>query len=182
MLAQLDKLFEETRGTLTTGFTGAPILCETLSAFGRHARAVDLLLNENYPGWLYAVNLGATTIWERWNSLDPTGKIAENGMNSLNHYAYGSVCAWMFRHLAGFMPTEPGCARVLLAPRPDARLGHLQMRLQTAAGVWSLAWAPGENGWDYTVTVPFGCEARLDLEGCEPAVLTPGSYRFTTGG
>ncbi len=180
ILAQWDRLFEQTRRKLTTGFVGAPILCEILSRFDRHGQAVDLLLNEEYPGWLYAVNLGATTVWERWNSLGPDGKIADNGMNSLNHYAYGSVCAWMFRHLAGFQPITPGCGRVRLEPKPDVRLGHLEMRLETAAGPWAAAWEPAKEGtWRYRVSVPFGCEAELCLPGYEPTVLTAGEYSFT---
>ena len=182
VLGQLDRLFEQTRGKLTTGFVGTPILCETLSAFGRHTQAVDLLLNEDYPGWLYAVNLGATTTWERWNSLDANGKIAENGMNSLNHYAYGSVCAWMFRHLAGFQPLTAGCAHVRLEPRPDARLGRVEMSLRTAAGLWSVGWEADGDGWRFRIAVPFGCEAELCMPGYEITVLKPGTYAFTIGG
>ena len=143
---------------------------------------MDLLLNEEYPGWLYAVNLGATTIWERWNSLDPSGKIAENGMNSLNHYAYGSVCAWMFRHLAGFQPLTAGCAKARLAPKPDLRLGSVSMLLNTPAGCWEVAWEALPDACCFRITVPFGCEAELSLAGFEPQALTPGTYSFTSGG
>ena len=104
---------------LRTGFVGTPYLCRVLSNIGANDLAYRLLLNEDYPSWLYAVNLGATTIWERWNSLNPDGSISSTGMNSLNHYAYGSIVEWMYRDMCGLNPSsgEDGVDR--LPPCPD---------------------------------------------------------------
>lgn len=178
LLSQLDRRFSQTKGKLQTGFVGSPILCNVLSEHGRHRLAVDLLLNEEYPGWLYEVNLGATTVWERWNSMNPDGSVSSTGMNSFNHYAYGSIVEWMFRHLAGFSAAAPGYRRALIHPMPEARLGHVDM---TWKG-WHIAWtADTATHLTLDITVPFDCEAELILpfsaEGRQ--CLTPGTWHFS---
>ena len=101
---------------LATGFVGTPYICHTLSENGVHEMAATLFMKEDYPSWLYAVNMGATTIWERWNSIKPDGTFDESGMNSLNHYAYGSVGDWMYRKVAGLSQLEPGYKRFQVKP------------------------------------------------------------------
>ena len=177
LLSQLDRRFKQTEGKLQTGFVGSPILCNVLSEHGRHELAVNLLLNEEYPGWLYEVNLGATTIWERWNSLSPDGSVSSTGMNSFNHYAYGSIVAWMFRHLAGLQALEPGYRRAAVRPLPDARLGRVAMEHRG----WKVAWtAEDDRHLRLSLTVPFGCEAELTLPFTaeEKKLLPPGEYSF----
>ena len=160
ILEQLDKRFTQTHGRLQTGFVGTAILNNTLSENERHFQAVDLLLNEEYPGWLYAVNLGATTIWERWNSMNPDGSVSSTGMNSFNHYAYGSIVEWMFRHLAGLQAIEPGYRKAKIAPMPDSRLGFIDMKQDA----WRVRWeAVSDKRLKLSVTVPFDCTAYLEL-------------------
>ena len=101
---------------LATGFVGTPYICHTLSENGAHEMAATLFMKEDYPSWLYAVNMGATTIWERWNSIKPDGTFDESGMNSLNHYAYGSVGDWMYRKVVGLSQLEPGYKRFQVKP------------------------------------------------------------------
>ncbi len=101
---------------LVTGFVGTPYLCHVLSDNGEHELAATLFMREDYPSWLYAVNKGATTIWERWNSITPDGDFDESGMNSLNHYAYGSIADWMFRKISGISQLEPGYKRFRVQP------------------------------------------------------------------
>lgn len=101
---------------LATGFVGTPYICHTLSENGEHEMAATLFMKEDYPSWLYAVNMGATTIWERWNSIKPDGTFDESGMNSLNHYAYGSVGDWMYRKVAGLSQLEPGYKKFQVKP------------------------------------------------------------------
>ena len=96
---------------LVTGFVGTPYICHVLSENGAHEIAGTLFMKEDYPSWLYAVNKGATTIWERWNSIKQDGTFDESGMNSLNHYAYGSIADWMFRKISGISQLEPGYKR-----------------------------------------------------------------------
>lgn len=179
--ADLTALLQKNGGRLQTGFVGTPLLCGQLTAIGQEDAAFELLLNEDYPGWLYAVKLGATTVWERWNSVDETGKIAENGMNSLNHYAYGSIAAWLYADVAGLRPAAPGFRRVELRPHVSARLGHFSAEYRSAAGTWKSAWQVLENGdISYTCTVPFGCTARLTLPcGGGSHELTAGEFQKT---
>lgn len=101
---------------LATGFVGTPYICHTLSENGAHEMAATLFMKEDYPSWLYAVNMGATTIWERWNSIKSDGTFDESGMNSLNHYAYGSVGDWMYRKVAGLSQLEPGYKKFQVKP------------------------------------------------------------------
>ena len=106
---------------LRTGFIGTAYLCRVLSATGSNDIAYQLLLQDDFPSWLYEVKMGATTIWERWNSILPDGSISDTGMNSLNHYSYGSIVEWMYRDVCGIEPLEeaPGFRRFRLAPKPD---------------------------------------------------------------
>lgn len=168
-------------GKLKTGFVGTPLLCPVLTAAGHGNMAFDLLLNEGYPGWLYAVKLGATTVWERWNSVDENGKIAENGMNSLNHYAYGSIAQWLYQDVAGIAPAAPGFRRARLAPHMNGALGKLEAEYKSAAGCWKTGWEVLENGdVSYHCTVPFGCTAELKLPyGGGEYTLEPGEFCVT---
>ncbi len=164
--AALLRKFKESGGKLKTGFVGTPILCNQLSEEGFDDLAYSLLLNEEYPGWLYSVKLGATTIWERWNSVLPDGSISSTGMNSLNHYAYGSIVEWLYRHAMGINPIEdaPGFRRARIAPKPSYKLGHLEAEYPSAAGTYKVAWKViGDKGLELSITVPFDCEAELVL-------------------
>lgn len=107
---------ENHKNHLSTGFVGTPYICHALSENGAHEMAATLFMKEDYPSWLYAVNMGATTIWERWNSIKPDGTFDESGMNSLNHYAYGSVGDWMYRKVAGLSQLEPGYKKFQVKP------------------------------------------------------------------
>lgn len=133
--AQLRKLFEDNDGKLKTGFVGTPLMCNILSEYGMDDLAYGLLLNEEYPGWLSEVKLGATTVWERWNSLLEDGTVSGIGMNSMNHYAYGSILEWMFRHVAGINTTDesPGLRRAVFAPVLNQELGPAWMAVRSGS-------------------------------------------------
>lgn len=180
-MRDLIEKMEQSDGMLQTGFVGTPLLCATLTDIGMTDMAFDLLLNEEYPGWLYAVNLGATTIWERWNSVLPDGSISGTGMNSLNHYSYGCIVEWLYRDVAGITPEAPGFRHARLAPHIDARLGEVRAVYQSAAGTWESAWKTLESGEiTYRCLVPFGCTASASLPyGGGQHVLEAGEHRFT---
>lgn len=190
--SQLKRLIEENGGALSTGFVGTPLLCPALSAGGLSRDAYGLLLREEYPSWLFEVLHGATTVWERWNSLDGDGRITGIDMNSLNHYAYGAVVEWVFSHAAGLRPVaqEPGFVRAVVAPEVSWRLGSLDARLRSAAGEWRVSWeCVDETHLRVGVTVPFGCVAEVELPlAGEDAYgrlggheLTAGTYEVTYG-
>lgn len=163
---------------LDTGFVGTPLLCPALSRHGLHRDAVTLLLQEDYPSWLYEVNMGATTIWERWNSVMPNGLVSDTGMNSMNHYAYGSVLEWMYRDLAGLNPVwdAPGFKRVRIAPKPDERLDFVDCTYDSAAGRYEVAWKWEADGVHCRVTVPFDCEAEFVRPDGVTEILGAGTH------
>ncbi len=170
-------------GHLKTGFVGTYILNKVLSDYGSNDLAYKLLLNEDYPSWLYAVNLGATTIWERWNSLLPDGKISGTDMNSLNHYSYGSVLEWMYRNMAGLHLEEdhPGFTHVTIAPQPDYRITSCDMRYDSIAGTYRIRWELKPTGaFCLHVEVPFGATASVVLPnaGRAPFEIESGSYDY----
>ena len=179
--AQLQSRMKEDDGHLKTGFVGTPLLLPVLSDCGLQDMACDLLLYEEYPGWLYEVKMGATTVWERWNSVGPDGKIAENGMNSLNHYSYGSVAEWICAYAAGLHCAAPGFKEAKIAPEISADPGKISYTFDSASGLWKSAWEILENGdIRYACTVPFDCSADLKLPyGGGEYALDAGDFSLT---
>lgn len=180
VLDQLKARLKAKNWHLDTGFCGTPFLCRALSDHGANDIAYTLFLNDDFPSWLYEVKLGATTVWERWNSLLPDGSISGTGMNSLNHYAYGSIVDWMYRNLCGFNPVEeaPGYKRAVIRPMPDPRLRRAEMTMDTAAGLYRVSWRYEGEALRYGVTVPFDCTAQLILPDGRVEHLEAGEYAF----
>ena len=179
--ADLKTALGKSGGKLQTGFVGTPLLCPALTKAGHSDLAFALLLNEDLPGWLYAVKMGATTVWERWNSVLPDGRLSDTGMNSLNHYAYGSIAQWLYGDVAGLRSAEPGFRKAHLCPHISAALGRVELEYRSAAGTWRCGWAIQENGdVAYHCMVPFGCTAELCLPyGGGFYELEAGSYTYT---
>lgn len=164
------------------GFVGAPLLCTVLAEAGEYELAYDFLLKEGFPSWLYSVNLGATTIWERWNSVMPDGTISDTGMNSLNHYAYGSVMEFVYAYAAGIRPLEAGFGKVAIAPHPDVRIPEIACSYDSVSGRYVCNWKIEKDGtFTVYVEVPFNCEAVVELPGYEKEQMTlsAGSYDFS---
>ena len=195
MRRELDQKFENAHKELRTGFVGTGYLCRVLTQHGMNPLAYTLFLREDYPGWLYEVNMGATTVWERWNSVLPDGSISDTGMNSLNHYAYGAVMEWVYRDVAGISPKDsaPGFRRVRMQPHPDARLPEVDFSYESAVGRYRSAFkVTGDTQMHWEVSVPFGGEAELILpkgvitgdaafaekNGQMHATVTAGDYAF----
>ncbi len=166
---------------LRTGFIGTPYLCRVLSETGSNDIAYKLLLQEDFPSWLYEVNMGATTIWERWNSILPDGSISDTGMNSLNHYSYGSIVEWMYRDVCGIQPVEdaPGFRRFRLEPKPDRSLGLARAKYLSPAGMIESEWRYTDDTLQYRFAVPYGASAKLTLPGETPVTLNAGDHTFT---
>lgn len=169
---------QDNQGYLNTGFVGTTMLCPALTRTGHHDLAVQLLLNEEYPGWLYSVNMGATTIWERWNSVMPDGHLNVDGMNSLNHYSYGSIEAWMYGDVCGIRPAEAGFKKAVIMPHADKRLGYAECTIDTAAGCYKISWKYEGDTVVYKVEVPFDAEAEFKVDGMESQKLEAGTYMF----
>ncbi len=185
----LRKKLEANKIYLNTGFVGTAYLCRALSESGSNDYAYTLLLNEDYPSWLYEVKLGATTIWERWNSLLPDGKISGTDMNSLNHYAYGAIVEWMYRDMCGLNPAEeaPGCKKVTICPRPDRRIEKVSMSYRSAAGLYRIGWSfLDKDIIRFDFEIPFDATASVTLpEGCvtkgDPSLTYAGKFELEAG-
>ena len=154
-------------GCLQTGFLGTSFLMETLGAEGEWQTAYDLLFQHKNPSWLYSVDQGATTVWERWNSYTKADGFGPAGMNSFNHYAYGAVLAWIYRNAAGIAPDPdvPGFRSIVMAPKPDRRLGHVTAEYRSAAGLVKSAWRYEGAKWIWEFTVPSGATATVICPG-----------------
>ena len=170
---ELEQQIRDNGFRLSTGFLGTYNLCPTLSKFGKDNMAYSLLMQRNEPSWLYSIDQGATTIWERWNSYTIENGFGDVGMNSFNHYAYGSVVEWIYRYAAGIEPSEPGFASFILQPRVDMRKGddlpagqkpmtHIKASFDSANGTITSEWEKGKT-FTYKCTVPQGTSATLYL-------------------
>lgn len=162
----LRKLFLDNNDKLKTGFVGTPLLGNVLTDHGFSELAYILLLNEENPGWLHEIKLGATTVWERWNSVLDDGSISSTGMNSLNHYSYGAIVEWMYRHVAGidFDPEAPGSRRAVIEPQLNWKLKSAETSYNSPAGEYRTNWKIlDRNHVEVFVDIPFGCTAKLRL-------------------
>ena len=175
MIADLRKNFKDHGDCLQTGFLGTSILMDTLTENGMCDIAYSLLLQHKNPSWLYSVDQGATTIWERWNSYTRETGFGDVGMNSFNHYAYGAVLAWIYKTAAGIAsdPEAPGFRRIVMAPQPDRRLGHVKASYRSAAGLITSAWWYEGDEWVWEFSVPEGATACVTLPGEKASVEYP---------
>lgn len=163
------------------GFVGAPLMCSVLAENGMAQEAYQILFNEEFPGWLYEVNLGATTIWERWNSLLPDGTISGTDMNSLNHYSYGSVARFLYENAAGIRRDADGYRSVIFEPLIDSRFSHISAAYESACGRYEIAWELiADDKVRVKIGVPFGCSARVRLPrfAQEEFEVTAGEYVY----
>ncbi|MFH8250166.1 family 78 glycoside hydrolase catalytic domain [Microbacterium sp. B2969] len=163
-----------------SGFLGTPFVCDALASSGQAATAWRLLLQTECPSWLYAVTMGATTIWERWNSMLPDGSINPGGMTSFNHYAFGAVADFLHRRVAGIAPAAPGYRRLRIAPLPTPQLTWVRAAHDTPYGQASVAWTLDDGAFTLDVRVPAGTEAEIVLpDGSAPFEVSSGTHRFS---
>ena len=179
--AALLKNIADHNGCLATGFLGTSFIMDALTENGLVDAAYGLLLQHNFPSWLYSVDQGATTVWERWNSYTKKDGFGPVGMNSFNHYAYGAVLAWVYRTAAGIASDakNPGFRNIIMAPKPDKRLGFVKAEYRSRAGLIKSAWKYEGNKWIWDFTVPEGATASVTLPGEMAAKTYPaGTYRI----
>ena len=182
VVARLRKNFEEHGNCLQTGFLGTSILMPTLTENGMVDIAYELLFQRKNPSWLYSIDNGATTIWERWNSYTLEEGVSKQGMNSFNHYAYGCVCEWIWESVAGIScdASNPGFKHIIMSPIPDKRLGFVKAEYNSASGLIKSAWRYEGNKWIWEFTIPEGATASVTLPGASEAKLyESGTYKET---
>jgi len=187
-------------GRIATGFLGTPLVLHALVHTGHVDEAYLMMLRLEAPSWLYQVEMGATTIWERWDALAPDGTIHSgdmatddsSGMLSFNHYAYGAVVDWIYRYVGGIAPTvdRPGYRRVVVAPRPATEITWARASVESRLGTVSIDWQLNGSDLEISLGLPYGAEAELDLplterstvlldgEPYAGALLGPGEHRL----
>ncbi len=166
---------------ISTGFVGTPLICDALCNAGYYRAAYRLLLQRENPSWLYPVTMGATTIWERWDSMLPDGSINPGEMTSFNHYALGAVADWLHRTVGGLAPALPGYRRIEVRPRPGGGLTHASVRHLTPYGPVECAWTLANGTFQMTVIIPPNTSALVILPGndAEPIEVGSGIYRWS---
>ena len=167
---------------MMTGFFATQHLLPLLADHGQAKLAYDLLLQPECPGWMYQVQRGATTSWERWDALRPDGTVNEedqNGSNmvSFNHYSFGSVGEFYYRYILGIQPAAPGFAKVRIAPVVDARLGSVEGSYQSRAGEIKVAWQVEAGKASLQISVPV--ESEIDLPDGTRHDVVLGSYQYS---
>lgn len=165
---------------VSTGFLGTPLVCDALTNNGFGNLAYRLLLQTECPSWLYPVTMGATTIWERWDSMTPEGTVNTPIMTSFNHYALGAVADWLHRRVAGLAPTAPGYRRFSVAPLIGGGFSHAAADLMTPYGRAATTWSEHEGTFELTVIVPVGTQAQVLLPTwTEPEVCDHGTHHWS---
>jgi alpha-L-rhamnosidase len=164
---------------IATGFVGTPLICDALADAGELDTAYRLLLERECPSWLYPVTMGATTIWERWDSLLPDGTVNPGQMTSFNHYALGAVADWLHRTVAGLAPAAPGYRELRLRPRPGGGLTHAAARLITPYGPAACGWRLADGQITVDATVPPNTTASVVLPNGEEFGVGAGDHSWT---
>ena len=172
---RLAALVRESGYHISTGFLGTPLICDALSSVGEYTIAYRLLNQRECPSWLYPVTMGATTIWERWDSLLPDGSINPGQMTSFNHYALGAVADWLHRTVGGLASGTPGYRHLSIQPHPGGGLTSARARHLTPYGIAESAWQIEEEQIDVEVVVPPNATATVTLPGSDMSPIEIGS-------
>ncbi|HEY0471085.1 MAG TPA: family 78 glycoside hydrolase catalytic domain [Kribbella sp.] len=165
---------------ISTGFVGTPLIADALADSGHPDLAYRLLLQTGCPSWLYAVTMGATTVWERWDSMLPDGSINPGEMTSFNHYALGAVADWMHRRVAGLAPGDPGYRTIVVRPLLTSRLTSASAKHLTPYGEAAVSWSRSDGQVRLDVTVPVGSQAEVHVPGgSAPISVGHGTHEWT---
>jgi alpha-L-rhamnosidase len=175
---RLAELIAKGGDVIATGFIGTPFVLHALSSTGHTDTAYRLITQRRCPSWLYQVDMGASTVWERWDAMLPDGTVNPGEMTSFNHYAFGSVGDWMHRVIGGISPLEAGYRRVLFAPQPGGGLTSASADLRTPCGLSGINWSLEQGRLRTQVVVAPQTEGVLRLPGAAERVLGPGTHEF----
>lgn len=181
ILGMLVKNLEQRQYRLSTGFLGTPFLLPVLTRFGRSDLAAKLLMQKEFPSWLYPVLQGATTIWERWDGYTMEKGILPQPMNSFNHYAYGAVAAYMYSRIGGILPDDGAVAfhRFIIEPVFCGLLSSAETHFDSPYGKISTVWYVKNGNVSFTLVVPPNTTALVRLPQQPEKELGAGKYHFS---
>ena len=167
---------------IKTGFIGTPLILLCLLDEDMVEEAYNILYNEECPGWIYAINLGSTTIWERWNLLNKDGTLSSSdkntNSNSFNHYAYGSVCEAIYSRIAGLKNLSPGWKKVLIKPKINYHMKKMEFSYESVSGKYEIFWRWVDKKFNLDVNIPFGAGAEIVLPNDEKYHVNEGKYHY----
>lgn len=180
MSKRLGELVTRDLWQVSTGFAGTPIVLQTLADSGNLHHAYRMLQAKDCPSWLAPVLLGATTIWERWDSMLPNGDINPGDMTSFNHYALGSVAYFLHAYVGGIRPLEPGWKKILIKPQPGGTVTHAKVGFNSPYGQVACSWQIDDksNKLKVQVTVPPNTTAKVELPGGHEEEIGSGERSF----
>lgn len=177
--ARLADLVKEAGYRVSTGFVGTPLIMDALETAGHPELAMSMLMQDETPSWLYSVKMGATTVWERWDSMLPDGSINPGTMTSFNHYAYGAIADWMHRRVAGLEAIEPGYRRIRVRPNLTGHLTSASAGHDSPYGRIDVSWSRADKQFYLEVSIPFGVRAEVWLPGAKsPEEIRSGKQSF----
>lgn len=175
---RLAELVKKAKFTIGTGFAGTPHILPALFSTGHYEEAFAMLLAKECPSWLYPVSMGATTIWERWNSMMPDGTINPGEMTSFNHYALGAVASTMHEIIGGVEIVEPGYKKFKVCPHPGGNLKKCHVEHESPFGLVSSEWVVSGDEFTLNVTVPPNTTAVIELPDGRSEEHGSGRYTF----
>jgi len=186
---RLSHLVHDAKYRIGTGFVGTPLMCHALSDTGNYQLAYKMLLEQSCPSWLYPITMGATTIWERWDSTVPDGTINPGAMTSFNHYALGSVAHWLHKDVGGLDFITPGWQSIKVRPLPGGTLTSANAEYEGPYGRIECAWKlnADDGSFSMTVVVPpnssaevvLPCDLKEDGEGEKSTTVGSGTHEFS---
>lgn len=185
---RLVELVRKNNFKIATGFAATPYICEALAITGNVQVAYSVLLQQECPSWMYAVKMGATTVWERWDSMLQDGSVNPGEMTSFNHYSYGAIAKFLYERVAGLQRLEPGWTRCRIEPAIGASFTSASASHETPYGTVSCSWTRTkvegqQERFDLDLSIPYGVTAELVIpEGNSCKVLTVpyGEWDFHT--
>jgi alpha-L-rhamnosidase len=163
--ARLARLVRRAQFQVSTGFAGTPIVTHALTKAGYTQLAYRMVQEKTCPSWMYPITMGATTIWERWDSMRPDGSVNPGEMTSFNHYALGSIINWLHKCVAGVSPLDPGWRRVLVNPIPGGTVTQAEAIYETVYGRLECSWEVKGGRFKMEVVVPPNSWARVVVPG-----------------
>ena len=175
----VDDIMVKRKGHLSTGFVGVGHLTPTLTQIGRTDIAYKMLLNDTFPSWGYTIKQGATTIWERWDGWTEEKGFQDPGMNSFNHYAFGSIGEWMYAVVAGIDldPSAPGYEKIVIRPRPGGGITWARGALDSVRGRIESSWKLSGGAFTLKVVVPANTTATVYVPAKDVGLVMEGKLR-----